>query len=323
MRLTFNDIRSQFLRNIGKSGLSTTSPEGTVILADFTSNLRMRYQQIYSHLQNYTTQVGKTASTVASQQYYHYPVGISKIDDVVITIGSVQYPLKVINSQHSWDVKNAITIQPSAIPEYIFPRRDDFGIWPIPQAAYTITFYSYIRDRSLSVEDYSTGSVSLTNGSTTVTGSGTTFTAGMVGRWFEVTDTNSADYGYWYRIAGYTNATTITLENSWQGTTASGLTYRIGQTPEIPEEGHILLPDGVTADYYAGIRVDMEKSTAWENKFWTGQMNNSQRKIGDDNIKAGLIGLVNKYSDRDESALVLRQPPVFPPNYKVFAQTIS
>lgn len=323
MRLTFSEIKSQFLTNIGKANLSSTSPEGVLILADFQRNLKMRYQTVFSHLQNFTTQTGKTASTVPGQQYYHYPVGISKIDDVVVTIGSVQYPLKVMNSQHSWDVKNAITIQPSAIPEYIYPRRDDFGIWPIPQGTYTITFYSYIRDHSLSVDDYMNGTVTVTNGDTTLVGSGTTFTAGMVGRWFEVTDTTSADYGYWYRISGFNSATSLTLENSWQGTTASGLNYRIGQTPEIPEEGHILLSDGVTADYYGGIRVDAEKQTAWDNKFWTGQANNSGRKIGDDNIKAGLIGLVNKYSDRDESALVLRQPPVWPPQYKVFAQTLS
>lgn len=323
MRLTYQDIKNQFLTNIGKAGLSTSSPEGILILADFQRNLNMRYQQIYSHLQNYTTQVGKTASTVASQQYYHYPVGVSKIDDVVVTIGSVQYPLKVISSQHAWDVKNAITIQPSAIPEYIYPRRDDFGIWPIPQSTYTITFYSFIRDRALAVDDYTSGTITATNGSTTITGSGTTWTAGMVGRWIEVTDTNSADYGYWYRISNFNTVVSLSLENSWQGTTASNLTYRIGQTPEIPEEGHVLLSDGVTADYYAGIRVDVEKSTAWENKFWTGQMNNSTRKIGDDNIKSGLIGLVNKYSDRDESCLALRQPAVFPPQYRVWAQTIS
>lgn len=318
MKLTYTDIKSQYLRNIGKSGTTDTT-----LLADFNGNLKMRYQMIFGHLQNYTTQTPKTASTVVGQQYYHYPVGISKIDDVVVTIGSVQYPLKVMNSQHSWDVKNAIQIQPSAIPEYIFPRRDDFGIWPIPQGVYTITFYSYIRDHSLVVEDYSAGTVEVTNGSTTLTGTSTTFTPGMVGRWFEVTDTTVADYGYWYRVSGYTSPTVLTLENSWQGVSGSSLTYRIGQCPEIPEEGHILLSDGPTADYYGGIRVDVDKSTAWENKFWTGQMNNSTRKIGDDNIKAGLIGLINKYSNRDESSLVLRQPPVFPPQYKVFAQTIS
>jgi hypothetical protein len=119
-------------------------------------------------------------------------------------------------------------------------------------------------------------------------------------------------------------ATSLTLENSWQGTTiAAGVTYRIGQCPEIPEEGHIMLADGATADFYAGLRSDIEKATWWNNVFWTGDGNNNNRKIGDDNIKAGLIGLVNKYASRDESAIVNRQPKVWPPQYKVFATTIS
>lgn len=250
-------------------------------------------------------------------------MGVSKIDDVVVTIGSVQYPLQVINSQHSWDVLNAIQIQPSAIPQFLFPRRNDFGIWPIPQAAYTVTFYHFIRDRSLLVEDYTAGTIAVTNGDATVTGTSTTFTAAMVGRWIEVTDTTNADYGWFYRIASYTDATHIELENTWQGTTATGLAYRIGQTPEIPEEGHSILVDGVASDYYAGIRSGEDKAMFWNNKFWTGDMNNNSRKIGDDNIKGGLIGLVNTYSDRDESALVTSQPKVFPPQYKVWSTSIS
>ena len=189
---------------------------------------------------------------------------------------------------------------------------------------FTITFYYYIRDRSLSVDDYLDGTVSLTNGDATVTGTSTTFTPAMVGRWFEVTDTTNPDYGWWYRVASYTSATSIELDNTWQGTTtASAVTYRIGQCPEIPEEGHILLVDGVTADFYAGPRADIEKATWFDNMFWTGQGNNSNRKLGDDNIKGGLIGLCNRYAERDDTRLVSRQPKVWPPQYKVWATSIS
>lgn len=317
--MTFTDLKNTFLRNIGKEGSTDTT-----IIADFKQNLSQRYQMIFGHLKNFQTQVPKTASTVAGQQYYHYPLGVSKIDDVVVTVGSVQFPLSVMNAQHTWDVMNAIQIQPSAIPQFIFPRRNDFGIWPIPQGVYTITFYHYLRDRSLLVDDYTDGTVSFTLGDATVTGTATTFTDAMVGRWLEVTDTDSADYGWWYRISSVTDATHLELENSWQGTTTtSAVTYRIGQTPEIPEEGHKMLADGATADYYGGIRADDEKATAWNNKFWTGDMNNNTRKLGDDNIKGGLIGLVNTYQDRDESALVTSQPKTFPPQFKVWATTIS
>ena len=284
MRLTYTDLLAQHLRNIGKQGSTDTT-----LITDFQNNLAQRYQMV-----------------------------------LVITVGSVNYPLTVISSQHSWDVLNAIQIQPSAIPQFIFPRRDDFGIWPIPQDAYSITFNYYIRDRSLLVDDYTTGTVVATAGSTTITGTTTTFTAGMVGRWFTITDTANPDYGYWYRISGYSSATSLALENGWQGTTiSSATTYKIGQCPEIPEEGHVMLVDGTTADFYAGIRADIEKATWFDNKFWTGQGNNSNRKIGDDTIKGGLIGLMNRYSSRDNKSLVNRQPKIWPPNFKVWGSTIS
>lgn len=318
MRMSYTDLKNQFLRNIGKDGSTDT-----YLIADFNNRLAQRYQMVFSMLQDYQTAVTKTASTVASQQYYSYPLGVSKTDDVVVTVGSVKYPLTPIHSQHQWDVLNAIQIQPSAIPQFIFIRRNDFGIWPIPQDAYTITFNHFIRDRSLLVEDYTTGTVTVTNGDATITGDSTTWTAAMVGRWFEITDTTNVDYGWWYRISSFTNTTSIELENTWQGTTNATLTYRIAQTPEIPEEGHIMLSDGVTADYYAGMRSDIEKATWWNNVFWTGDGNNNNRKIGDDNIKAGVIGLVNKYSSRDESSIVNRQPKVWPPQYKVWGTTLS
>lgn len=319
MKLTYSDIKDQYLRNIGLASSSDAT-----ILANFQVALSHRYQLVLSHLKDYQTQDQKTASTVASQQYYSYPVGVTRVTTASITIGSVTYPLQIINSQYSWNVLNAIQIQPSAIPQFIFPRRSDFGIWPIPQAVYTINFYHFIRDRNLAVDDYTGGTISLTAGDTTVTGTSTAFTAGMVGRWLTVTDTSNPDYGYWYRITDYSSATSIEIENSWQGTTtASAVTYKIGQCPEIPDEGHIILVDGATADYYSGSRANKEDATWWNNKFWTGDGNNNDRRIGDDNIKGGLIGLINSYADRDNSALVRRQPKVFPPQFKVFAQTIT
>lgn len=321
MRLTYTDLKNQFLRNIGMQGSSDTT-----ILADFNNRLAQRYQMVFANLHSYVTQTYKTQSTVAATQYYPYPVGVSRVDDVYITIGSVKYPLQIINSQHAWDVLNAIQLQPSAIPQFLFPRRSDYGIWPIPQDVYTITFNYFIRDRSLLVDDYTTGTVNLTNGDATVTATGSSgivFTNAMVGRWIEMTDTTYPDYGLWYRIASCTDADNIELETPWQGSDVLARTYRIGQCPEIPEEGHIILADGVTADFYAGQRSDIEKATWFDNMFWTGQGNNDNRKIGDDTIKGGLIGMVNRYTDRDQSGLIRRQPKIFPPEFKIWATSIS
>lgn len=274
-------------------------------------------------LASYINQQGYTASTVASQQYYYYPVGLQTVDTVSITIGSVQYPCTVIYDQRAWNVLNALQIQPTAIPQFIFPRKSDFGIWPIPQAVYTINFYGFQRDRNLLVDDYTNGTVTVTAGSATVTGSSTTFTPAMVGRWFEVTDTTVPGQGYGYRIASYSSATSINLETYWAGSTGAGTTYRIGEVPEIPVEAQALLPAGTASDYYSGLRNDIPNSLRFDNMFWTGSYNNSNRKFGDENVKGGLIGLYNGYASRNRDIIVERRPPIISPTYKIWAQTIS
>lgn len=318
MRLTYTNLQDQYLRNIGQPDSSDTN-----ILADFKLHLGQRYQLILAKLQNYKTQKPKTASTVASQQYYYYPQATVNVESCTITVGTVKYPLTVISSQMSWDIINAYNITTSNVPLFIFPRRDDFGIFPIPQDVYTITFNAHIRDRNLTIGDYTTGSIALTNGGTIITGTDTVFTAAMVGRWLEVTDETSTGQGYFYRISAYNSATSLTLETAWDGATGSGLTYRIGQSPEIPEEGHMLLIDGPTSDFYAGLRNDIESATWFNNKFWTGDGNNNSRNEGDQSVKSGLIGLMNSYSDRNNPQLVNRGGKLPLVNNSIFSQSIT
>jgi hypothetical protein len=89
------------------------------------------------------------------------------------------------------------------------------------------------RLRDLAQDDYSTGSIAVTQDSTAVVGTGTTFTANMVGRSLKVND-GSPD-GIWYKIASFTDATHITLENVYEGNAGSGKSYLIGELPDIPE----------------------------------------------------------------------------------------
>ena len=296
MRLTYTDLKNQFLDNTGNTGSTDTD-----ILSFFKRSLGERYQLMLAEFADYQGQIAKTASTVANQQYYAYPPGIVDIEDVVITVGSLNYPLEAVGSQARWDSLNAVLIQSGAIPQYFFPRRDDFGIWPIPQDVYTITLNYHWRDRNLTNDDYTTGTVSVTNGSATITGSGTTWTAAMVGRWFTATD------GLWYRIAGFTNSTTLTLATNFAGATASSLSYTIGESPELPEEAHTLLATGVTADYYMGYRKDAINGKAWTNKFWTGDPGIAL-DTPPDNIYAGFIGLKKRFASRADRKVVRRSP---------------
>lgn len=76
--------------------------------------------------------------------------------------------------------------------------------------------------------DYTTGTVSI-DADGVVTGSGTTFTSSMVGRGFKATG-----HTQWYRVASFTNATSITIEDDkddvasdYTGGVISGATYTI------------------------------------------------------------------------------------------------
>ncbi len=318
MRLSYKDIKEAHLRNIGKSGSSDTD-----ILADFNYNLGQRYQFIFANLSSYINQEVDPISTVAAQQYYDYPPGLVTMDNVSITIGSITYTLSPIYDQVTWNQLNAMTIQPSAIPQFYFPRKADFGIWPIPQDAYTLNPYVFMRDRNLAVTDFTEGTITLTADDATVLGVLTTFTEAMVGRWLTVTDTTKPGQGYWYKIATFTDTTHLELERTWNSSTITGATYRIGETPQLPEEAHILLPDGTAADFYSGLRNDITKATWWNNKFFTGDGNNNSREVGGNKIRGGLIGIINRYEDRDQRHLIYKNTRPMSPYWKVWATVIS
>ena len=251
--MTYTDIKNDFLDNTGNPG-STNTTLGSF----FDRHLNTRYQDLLSEFSNYKTELPpQTAATVLNQQYYHNPPGIIDIEHVNIDIGDQNIPLQVVNSQQVWDNLNYITI--SNYPTHIFPRRDDFGLWPIPNAVYTINFGSHLRDRALTNADMTTGSVTVTNNDATVTHSGTSFTALMVGRWFKANQD-----GYWYRIATFTDTSNIELESVYEGSSGGTLAYVIGESPELPEEVHVALSYGPTADYYRGPRNAPDKANYWE-----------------------------------------------------------
>ena len=275
------------------------------------------------------TQNWRAATTVTSTysietpQYYAYPPGIISLDNIAVQIGNFKYTLSPIYDQATWNQLNAMQIQPTAIPQFYFPRKDDFGIWPVPTSAYTINYNTFDRDRNLSVADYTAGTALCTNSSTSVVGTSTTWTAGMVGRWFTITDTTVPGQGYWYRVAGFTDATHITLDRPWAAATIATSTYRIGESPELPEEAHILLANGTAADYYGGLRNDQTNANIFDNLFWTGSRSNTSRDKDDKNISAGLIGLIKNYESRDKSVLINKLARPRSLYWKILGSTLS
>ncbi len=311
MRQTYTSLQNIFLDYTGNTGTTDTT-----VTNFFQRAVNTRYQLVLAEMDNWVSQGQLTASTVVNQQFYHNPVGIVNIETATVKVGSISYPLTTVDSQLNWDRINETLITTTAIPQFIFPRRDDFGIWPIPQGIYTITLNYSLRDRNLTVADYVTGTATVTNNSQTLLGIGTSFSALMINRWFQFTND-----GYWYRISGFTDATHLTLETSYEGSTAASGAYTIGQSPEIPEEGHEILAAGAAADYYMGLRSDIQKGNFFNNIFYTGDGNNNDRTGR--NIVGGLIGLRKRYAERSNSKIVTHQPQKRAGNTKLWATKIS
>jgi hypothetical protein len=73
---------------------------------------------------------------------------------------------------------------------------------------------------------YRTGTVAVTNGSKTVTGVGTLFTTAVnVGDAFALVDANLNPTGAWYEVEAVTSNTSLTLKQSYAGTTGSNIQY--------------------------------------------------------------------------------------------------
>lgn len=193
----------------------------------------------------------KTFDTVADQLYYQLPEDSIRPKSIVITIGEIEYPLEWIENETEW---RRLTQFPQSgdIPESTWLKgRDQFAIYPTPVTsnddAGLLTYHR--RLRRMTQADYTTGTITLTNGSATVTGSGTTFTAKMVGRTLLVEDAGSDDF-IGYKVAGFAGTTSLTLENAYGGSTGAGLTYRIGEVPDIPDEYHESVVDYAMYRYY-------------------------------------------------------------------------
>lgn len=243
----------------------------------------------------------QTFDVKSSQQYYQMPEDSIRLKSLTVTVGSITYPLIEVADDFQWQELNVRVVK-SAIPRcYYVKANDQYGIWPVPSGdlpgAGTLTFEQEARD--MSQDDYTTGAVTVTNGSTAVVGAGTTFTANMVGRSLGVTDSNPD--GAIYKIASFTDATHITLENDYGGITNGGASYMIGEFPNIPSEFHESLIDYALWRYYRR-RRDFNSATAMKAAFDEALMfceQNYSSKTASQYMRAsGVVGPLVYANDR-------------------------
>jgi len=318
MRQTFTDLISLSQNLAGKDTSTATQ-------TFLKQRINSRYETALAKLPSHFSEITKTFATVADQQYYHYPPNIKEIENIYVTIGSQDYPLTPEISYAQWTKLNAITFQAGAIPDKFFKRQRDFGIYPIPQSAYTTTLAYTLRAGGMVYSDYVTGTVTATKNDATVTGAGgaTWSSSNVVGdiMWFALADSNGEPRGDWYRIASLTDSTNLELESVFEGTTEAGASYIIGESPELPEELHEVLAYGAVADYYAGFRQSLSKAQSWSNMYWTGDFDNKSRDLSDKNVAGGLLGFLKDNQARHNSQLIKRTNTSG--RNKIWASTLS
>ena len=236
----------------------------------FTKGINQGLHLFRAALRREYTLERKTFSVVADQQFYQMPEDAVRLDKVTVTTGGIAYPLTEIADDREWYYINAQNTVSSEIPEFFYVRgQDEFGIYPTPASTGSsngdLIYQARVSD--MGIADYTTGTITVTNGDATVTGSGTTFTAAMIGRQLRATTSNQD--AIWYRIDSVTDGTHLELENVYGGTTGAGLSYIIGELPNIPEEYHLNLTDYALYRYYMR-RRDNEISSMFKSEFEIG-----------------------------------------------------
>lgn len=236
------------------------------------------------------------AVTGSSYRAYALPEDLRRVVSLYVTVGTTRYVGEQIFNEELWQTMNTTTGNSNNCLQFFFIRGSNrVELYPIPSSACTATMIYQGRTKILSSDDYTGGSIlTLANGSAAVTGSSTTFTAAMVGRYFKINADN-----YWYRVAAYGTATTITLDSEYQGTSiaAGSEAYTIGEFPITPPDTHIL-PVYYACWKYSLFRKNLQMSREYE-KMWREGVINAQADYANSNAShiinnaGGFRGVVN------------------------------
>lgn len=175
-----------------------------------------------------------TANLEEGHQYYQFAADVLRISKVRCLHGTYYYTPTLITSEEEWDMRNAITVSGNYPLYYYIRGFNEVGLLPIPSSDVTNGLQISFEPQhvELTQADYSTGTITVADNSIVITHSATGFTPQMVGRYLQVTDGTD---GKWYRIASYTSASQLNLENYYEGISGAGRTFLIGEAMKIPQ----------------------------------------------------------------------------------------
>lgn len=184
--------------------------------------------------------------TVADQETYQIPNKYRKLIDMYIYSGSGStsdtiYSPEMVFDPLRWKRILQYRLGSQSVPYFVYIENTSYKIQPIPSTTGNlIVLRGRLRVNDLTITDYTAGTiVSVDNQGVDVVGNGTVWTRDMIGRYIQITQTTAANGGdgYWYEIAGWTDATHISLVKPYEGTAiaAGSAGYTIGQVPVVPE----------------------------------------------------------------------------------------
>lgn len=296
-----NEISYQMLTAAGQDATLTVAPATAGVSATLTSvwsgnttAIQVTFSSGEIRLVNFIngsaaitwsaplTTNATTAIEIGAQQFYPLPPNYSKLKDITITIGQLQWTLTEILTRLEWDQLNVFPYY-ADIPVnfFIYPGGDhggQIGIWPIPSTTGNIITINYkYRIPDLSLDDYTTpGTAALAFRGQAVIGTGTSFvpTTNLANeaRWIQFAQPGGDQN--WYQISSIPSATTALLYQPYQGTAVAGATagtYTIGQMPILPEDFHDLIVYRPLMIYFSSINPNPEKARAFRELYLDGE----------------------------------------------------
>lgn len=248
----------------------------------------------------------KTASLTADRQYYQFSMDVLRISKVRVQQGSIWYTPALVTSEEEWDRLTAISISGNYPTHYYIRGFNEVGLFPTPSItvanALEISFEP--QHIMLTQADYTTGTITVTDGAVAITHSAAGFTPQMVGRWMQVTDGTD---GKWYRVASYTSASQLNLENYYEGISGTGRTFRLGEVMNIPQGYHDAPVFYALELYYLG-KQDKASAADYAGRF--------ERKVKSARTTYGRstsnLGTKSRPSGRRASWIDLTPPVTYP-----------
>lgn len=280
--LTWQDSYTKFQK--------ISSDNNADVLIQAKQDMNIAYHRINSAMTRYYLRKQQFTNIVANQQYYQTPVDCIRVMGITVKLnsGNIEIPVQQIRSEFKWRTINSVRRTSNWEAYYFLIGNDLVGLWPTPSANITsgMRFFYEVQDVDLTQDDYTTGTIAITNGSQTVTGTGTSWTSNMAGRQLATTDGSDGNF---YEISTVNSATSITLKNPYAGLSGTLATYRIGQMFIFPPEYHDAPVDYALARYYE-FKNNPQRATYHMQKY-----------------KQSLDDALEKYSSSSESAVITDQ----------------